>query len=71
MNSVPRRKGDSIGPSLEPPLDPVNPHVSYKSVPGLPVLDSFTNPAYFTSAFPTLFPYSVGGHLGDVCGNRP
>lgn len=63
--------GNSTGPSLSPPLDPVIPHVSYKAVPGLPVLDSFTDPAYFTGAFPTLFPYGVGGHLGDVSGNRP
>jgi hypothetical protein len=70
-NSGHRCTRENTGPSVEPPLDPVNPHVSYKSVPGLPLLDSFTDPAYFTGAFPTLFPYGVGGHLGDARGNRP
>ncbi|KAH9203157.1 hypothetical protein DL95DRAFT_321955, partial [Leptodontidium sp. 2 PMI_412] len=60
-----------VSPNVDPPLDPGNPHISYKSAPGLPLLDSFTDPAYFTGAFPTLFPYGVGGHLGDVQGNRP
>jgi hypothetical protein len=70
-NSAHQRTRENTGPSVEPLIDPVNPHVSYKSVPGLPLLDSFTDPAYFTGAFPTLFPYGVGGHLGDARGNRP
>ncbi|RFU24294.1 Nucleoside-triphosphate phosphatase, partial [Scytalidium lignicola] len=54
---------DSASSSLEPPLDLVNLHISYKSVPGLLVLDSFTDPVYFTGASPTLFLYGVRGHL--------
>ncbi len=71
VKSVPRSRVANTGPSLGVPLDLVIPHISYKSVLGLPLLDSFTDPAYFTKAFPTLFPYSVGGHLGNAHGNRP
>jgi hypothetical protein len=65
-NSGHLHKGHNTGPTIEPPLDPLNPHVSYKTVPGLPLLDSFTDPTYFTGAFPTLFPFGIGGHLGDA-----
>ncbi|CZR69862.1 uncharacterized protein PAC_19762 [Phialocephala subalpina] len=65
-NSIPQHGGDGLGSTLDPPIDPVNPHVSYKSVPGLPVLDSFTDPAYFTGAFPTLFPYACLGNYLQV-----
>jgi hypothetical protein len=37
----------------------------------LPLINSFTEPDYFTAAFPTLFPFGIGGHLGDANGNRP
>jgi hypothetical protein len=47
------------------------PHVSYNKTSGVPLLNSYTDPEYFTGAFPTLFPYGTGGHLGDVDGDRP
>jgi hypothetical protein len=47
------------------------PHVSYNKASGVPLLNSYTDPEYFTGAFPTLFPYGTGGHLGDVNGDRP
>jgi hypothetical protein len=50
---------------------PWTPYISYKKNPEAPILDSFTNPDYFTGAFPTLFPFGIGGHLGDISGNRP
>jgi hypothetical protein len=51
---------------------PTIPHGSYKANgEGLPAIDSSTEASYFTGAFPTLFPYGVGGHLGDARGNRP
>jgi hypothetical protein len=34
-------------------------------------MNSYTEPDYFTAAFPTLFPFGIGGHLGDINGNRP
>jgi hypothetical protein len=47
------------------------PHVSYNRTSGVPLLNSYTDPEYFTGAFPTLFPYGTGGHLGDINGDRP
>jgi hypothetical protein len=47
------------------------PHISYKTSRDLPLINSFTEPDYFTAAFPTLFPFGIGGHLGDANGNRP
>jgi hypothetical protein len=47
------------------------PHVSYNRTSGVPLLNSYTDPEYFTGAFPTLFPYGTGGHLRDVDGDRP
>jgi hypothetical protein len=47
------------------------PHISYKTSQDLPLINSFTEPDYFTAAFPTLFPFGIGGHLGDANGNRP
>jgi hypothetical protein len=47
------------------------PHISYKTSQDLPLINSFTEPDYFTAAFPTLFPFGTGGHLGDANGNRP
>ena len=47
------------------------PHISYKTSQDLPLINSFTEPDYFTAAFPTLFPFGIGGHLGDGNGNRP
>jgi hypothetical protein len=47
------------------------PHISYKTTEHLPPMDAFTNPDYFTAAFPTLFPFGIGGHLGDANGDRP
>lgn len=47
------------------------PHVSYKTSQDLPLINSFTEPDYFTAAFPTLFPFGIGGHLGDANGTRP
>ncbi|KAH8800697.1 hypothetical protein F5884DRAFT_534125 [Xylogone sp. PMI_703] len=47
------------------------PHVSYKTTQHLPPMSAFTDPDYFTAAFPTLFPFGIGGHLGDANGDRP
>jgi hypothetical protein len=47
------------------------PHISYKTTRELPLINSFTEPDYFTAAFPTLFPFGIGGHLGDANGDRP
>jgi hypothetical protein len=46
------------------------PHISYKTARELPLINSYTDPDYFTGAFPTLFPFGIGGHLGDLNGNR-
>ena len=46
-------------------------HISYKTIGELPPINAFTDPDYFTAAFPTLFPFGIGGHLGDLNGNRP
>lgn len=55
----------------EAPDDGRPPHISYKTSQDLPLMNSFTEPDYFTAAFPTLFPFGIGGHLGDANGNRP
>jgi hypothetical protein len=47
------------------------PHISYKTTRELPLINSFSDPDYFTAAFPTLFPFGIGGHLGDANGDRP
>ena len=47
------------------------PHISYKTTQQLPPMSAFTDPDYFTAAFPTLFPFGIGGHLGDANGDRP
>jgi hypothetical protein len=47
------------------------PHISYKTSQGLPLINAFTDADYFTAAFPTLFPFGIGGHLGDANGDRP
>ena len=47
------------------------PHISYKTTQHLPPMSAFTDPDYFTAAFPTLFPFGIGGHLGDANGDRP
>jgi hypothetical protein len=47
------------------------PHISYKTSQELPLINAFTDPDYFTAAFPTLFPFGIGGHLGDANGDRP
>lgn len=47
------------------------PHISYKTTQHLPLMSAFTDPDYFTAAFPTLFPFGIGGHLGDANGERP
>jgi hypothetical protein len=52
-------------------VDPLLLHVSYQTAHELPLINSYTDPDYFTAAFPTLFPFGIGGHLGDVNGNRP
>jgi hypothetical protein len=33
-------------------------------------MNAFTDPDYFTAAFPTLFPFGIGGHLSDANGDR-
>ena len=47
------------------------PHISYNTTQHLPLINAFTDPDYFTAAFPTLFPFGIGGHLGDANGDRP
>jgi hypothetical protein len=47
------------------------PHISYKTAQELPLMNAFTDPDYFPAAFPTLFPFGIGGHLGDANGDRP
>jgi hypothetical protein len=47
------------------------PHISYKTTQELPPINAFTDPDCFTAAFPTLFPFGIGGHLGDANGDRP
>jgi hypothetical protein len=47
------------------------PHISYKTEQELPLMNAFTDPDYFPAAFPTLFPFGIGGHLGDANGDRP
>ncbi|KAH6668401.1 hypothetical protein B0J14DRAFT_444146, partial [Halenospora varia] len=37
------------------------PHVSYQTARELPLINSYTDPDYFTAAFPTLFPFGIGG----------
>jgi hypothetical protein len=46
-------------------------YISYKTAQHLPAMSAFTDPDYFTAAFPTLFPFGVGGHLGDANGLCP
>jgi hypothetical protein len=46
------------------------PHITYKTKQHLAPMNSFTDPDYFTAAFPTLFPFGIGGHLGDANGDR-
>jgi hypothetical protein len=69
VDSDPPDKDDGIGSSSDNP--PYLPHVSYKTPHDLPLINSFTDADYFTGAFPTLFPFGIGGHLGDLNGNRP
>jgi hypothetical protein len=45
-------------------------YISYKTAQDLLPMNSFTDLDYFTAAFPSLFPFSVSGHLGDANGNR-
>jgi hypothetical protein len=61
------RSGDPSDTRVAPPTIP---HVSYNTTSGAPLLNSYKDPEYFTGAFPTLFPYRTGGHLGDVAGDR-
>jgi hypothetical protein len=34
-------------------------------------MSAFTDPDYFIAVFPTLFPFSIGGHLGNANRERP
>jgi hypothetical protein len=34
-------------------------------------MSTFTDPDYFTAAFPTLFPFGIGEHLSDANRDRP
>ena len=59
-------------PSEGAPNDnPRLPHISYKTARHLPLMSAFTDPDYFTAAFPTLFPFGIGGYLGDANRDRP
>jgi len=64
----PLDKDGGIGSSSNDP--PRLPHISYKTARELPLINSYTNPDYFTKAFPTLFPFEIGGHLGNLNRNR-
>ncbi|KFZ17379.1 hypothetical protein V501_01756, partial [Pseudogymnoascus sp. VKM F-4519 (FW-2642)] len=46
------------------------PHISYKTTQHLPLMSAFTDLDYFTAAFPTLFPFGIGSHLGDASRDR-
>jgi hypothetical protein len=41
------------------------PVISYTVDGKITLLDNWTEPSYFTSAFPTLFPTGIGGHLDE------
>ena len=41
------------------------PNVTVNVTTGSTILDDHTDPTYFTSAFPTLFPYGCGKHLDE------
>jgi hypothetical protein len=41
------------------------PAISYTTRARVPLMDQWSDPHYFTAAFPTLFPEGVGGHLED------
>lgn len=41
------------------------PNVRYRAHKGLRPKNSYVDSDYFPSAFPTLFPFGIGGHLGD------
>jgi hypothetical protein len=47
------------------------PHISYKTTKHLSPMNAFTDPDYFTTAFPTLFPFGIGRHPGDANRDRP
>ena len=71
--SLPTDNGprDDEDNDLAPENDGRPPHISYRTSQDLPLINSFTEPDYFTAAFPTLFPFGIGGHLGDANGHRP
>jgi hypothetical protein len=46
-------------------------HVSNKTAHELPLINSYTDPDYFTAVFLILFLFGIGGHLGDTNRNRP
>ncbi|KFZ18957.1 hypothetical protein V502_03896, partial [Pseudogymnoascus sp. VKM F-4520 (FW-2644)] len=47
------------------------PHILYKTTQHLLLMSAFTDPDYFTAAFPTLFLFGIGRHLGDASGDCP
>jgi hypothetical protein len=44
-------------------IQPIHPNVTINVVTGSTILNDWSDPTYFTSAFPTLFPYGTGKHL--------
>jgi hypothetical protein len=41
-------------------------YISYKTACELPLINSYTNPDYFTKAFPTLFLFGINSYLGNL-----
>lgn len=53
------KRGAALSDNVDLPI------LTYKNS-GRPIpLNDWENPNYFTSAFPTLFPFGIGGHLGS------
>jgi hypothetical protein len=46
-------------------LESLSENVSINVVPGTSILEQYETPSYFTSAFPTLFPWGTGKHKDD------
>jgi hypothetical protein len=46
-------------------------YISYKTSQDLLLINSFTEPDYFTVVFPTLFLFSISGYLGNANRNCP
>jgi hypothetical protein len=66
-SSVPNDKEDN---DQVPDNDTCLLYISYKTSQDLLLINSFTEPDYFTAVFPTLFLFGIGSYLGDTDRNR-